>query len=193
MSAVGERQFKQGDHICAIYDDDEEQLTIAASYVIEGIRCRERCLYVASSDGNLNRFRRLLEVHGVDPVVAEANGSLVLQTAANAHLASGSFSSEMMLRLLNDMVESALNDGFVGLRTCGDMSWLLGDPPGAEQIVEYEALLNPFFQGVRALGMCQYDRRRLPPRLLDQALATHQSVAINETLMANPFYRRRGA
>lgn len=50
-----------------------------------------------------------------------------------------------MLRMLNEAVEAALNDGFAGLRTCGDMSWLLDDAPGTQHVVEYESLLNQFF------------------------------------------------
>ena len=110
-------------------------------------------------------------------------------THAEAHLASGSFDSERMLALLNDAMEAALNDGFTGLRTCGDMSWLLLEPPGAAQVVEYEAHLNRFFHGVRGAGMCQYDRRRLPEHLIDHALATHPSVTLDGRHKANPFYK----
>jgi hypothetical protein len=94
-----------------------------------------------------------------------------------------------MLQRLNDAVEAALNNGFSGLRTCGDMSWLLQDPPGADQVLEYEALLNQFFQSVRAAGMCQYDRRRLPAHLIDHALTTHSSAVIDGFHKPNPFYR----
>ena len=94
-----------------------------------------------------------------------------------------------MLRMLNDAVESALNAGFTGLRACGDMSWLVEHPAGAERIVEYEALLNPLFRGIRALGMCQYDRARLPPSALDHAMATHPTVTVGGGLVDNIFYR----
>jgi hypothetical protein len=92
------------------------------------------------------------------------------------------------LRLLNDAVEQALNAGFNGLRTCGDLSWLLEDPTGAECVLEYEALLNEFFRGVRGLGMCLYDRRQLSPSLVDHALATHWSVCLDGQHKTNPFY-----
>jgi hypothetical protein len=69
------------------------------------------------------------------------------------------------------------------------MSWLLEDAAGAEQIVEYEASLNPIFENIRALGMCQYDRAWLPPSVVDHALATHRSVVIDGRHKSNPFYR----
>ena len=68
------------------------------------------------------------------------------------------------------------------------MSWLLSNPPGADQILEYEALLNKFFDGVRAAGMCQYHRGRLATHLLDHALATHASVIVDRCHRPNPFY-----
>jgi hypothetical protein len=94
-----------------------------------------------------------------------------------------------MLTMLNDAVEAALNDGFTGLRTCGDMSWLLGDAPGSEQVHEYEALLNQFFSSVRGSGMCQYPRRLLAAAQLDMALSSHSTAVVGGRHKFNPFYQ----
>jgi two-component system, chemotaxis family, sensor kinase Cph1 len=179
---------KQGDHICALFQTEEEQLSIAAGYVADGLRRGERCLYVTESAAGLERFREVLEALGVDTAAALKRGALVQATSAETHLAGGRFDAERMLGMLNDAVEAALNDGFQGLRTCGDMSWLLGNPEGADQVVEYEAFLNQFFKGVRATGMCLFDRARLPPALIDHALATHSSVNLPGRLVPNPFF-----
>jgi hypothetical protein len=182
------KAFARGDHICALYETEAEQLAVAAAYVADGLRNGERCLFVAKSADILGRFREALNGCGIDADGMASRGALVEGTNADVHLAAGRFDSERMLRLLNDAVEAALNAGFTGLRTCGDMSWLLDEPEGSEQVVEYEALLNQFFQGVRGLGMCLFDRSRLPPRIIDHALATHSSVAVDGRHVANPFY-----
>lgn len=182
------RAVAQGDHICSLFETEEGQLAVAAAYVAEGLRRGERCFYVAGSEAALKRFRTALAGSGIDPAAVARSGALLEATSADAHLAGGTFDSERMLALLNDAVEAALNAGFTGLRTCGDMSWLLDEPAGAEHVVEYEALLNQFFRGVRATGMCQYDRRRLPAHIIDHALATHGSVAIGGRCRDNPFY-----
>jgi hypothetical protein len=179
---------KQGDHICALFETEEEQLAIAAGYVADGLRRGERCLYVTASTAGLQRFREVLEALGVDTAAALKRGALVQATSAEAHLAGGQFDPERMMGLLNEAVESALNDGFQGLRTCGDMSWLLENPEGADRVVEYEAFLNEFFKGVRATGMCLFDRARLPPALIDHALATHPSVNVPGRLVPNRFF-----
>ena len=184
-----EASYRQGEHICSLYETEEEQLSVAADYLADGLRAGERVLYVAESREAIERFRRALKAVGIDAAARAQRGALVEATHAEAHLASGSFDCERMLALLNEALESAQNDGFTGLRTCGDMSWLLQDAPGAEQVVEYEAHLNRFFHGVRGAGMCQYDRRRLPEHFIDHALSTHPAVIVDGRHKPNPYYR----
>ena len=180
--------FKRGEHICALYDTEDEQVIVAAEYLADGLRTGQRAFYVAQSRTALTRFRAALTQLGVQVIRAESRRALVLRTHAEAHLVDGRFDSERMLRLLNEAVEDALRDGFVGLRTCGDMSWLLTDPPGAEKLVEYEAMLNDFFTGAPGCGMCQYHRGRLAAHLLDHAVATHSSAVVDRRHLTNPFY-----
>jgi hypothetical protein len=181
--------FRQGEHICAVFETEEQYLAIAAEYVADGLSTGEQVLYVCQSDAAVERFHVALEKTGIDVDAARKSRALVESTHAQAHLVDNRFDSERMLTLLNEAVEAALNGGFTGLRACGDMSWLLVEPEGAEQAVAYEAFLNQFFRGVRACGMCLYDRRRLPSGVLDQALATHSSVVIDGHHRSNPFYR----
>ena len=182
------RQYAQGDHVCALYETEKEMLAISARYVAEGLQAGERCLFVAGSPDVLTRFRAALDALGLNSTDQLKRGALVLATNTEAHLAGGCLDSERMLRMLNDAVEDALNAGFQGLRTCGDMSWLIDKPEGSEQVVEYEVLLNQFFRGVRAVGMCLFDHSRLPPVMLDHALASHPSVALERGRVPNPFF-----
>ena len=181
--------FSQGDHICAVYETDDDYFAITADYVSDGLRRGERCLYVPQSIAGLARFHIALAGSGIDVDDMLERRALVEASHAEAHLQGGHFDSERMLRMLNDAVETALNDGFVGLRTCGDMSWLLEDAPGSDQVLEYEALLNQFFRSVRACGMCLYDRHRLAPHFIDHALVTHSTSIEARRHRYNPLYR----
>jgi hypothetical protein len=180
--------FRQGDHICSLYATEDEQIAMAAAYLADGLQCGERVFYVPQSSAAVERFRAALRLNGVNVATALKKGALIESTHADAHLAGGRFDCERMLGFLNEAVESALNDGFKGLRTCGDMSWLLAQPEGADSAVEYEALLNQFFPGVRAAGMCQYDIQRLAPDLIHSALATHPTACVDGTHRHNAFY-----
>ena len=181
--------YKQGEHICSLYETEDEQIAVAAEYLSDGLRHGERCMYVAQSDIALKRFRAALSGAGIAADEAVRRGALVESTHSQAHLAGGYFDCERMLSMLNDAVELALNKGFKGLRTCGDMSWLLVECDGREQAREYEALLNQFFRDARAAGMCQYDRRRLRLQTINDALATHSSTVLNRRHQPNPLYK----
>lgn len=166
-------EFEQGQHICSVYSTRAEQLAVAANYLSDGLMNGDRCLYVAGTLAELDDIRREIATHGIDATAQEFCGALLLLTSDSAHLDGGSFDSERMLRMLNDAIEAALDAGFNGLRTCGDMSWLLRGAAGSDQVLEYEALLNQFFPTVRAMGMCQYDRSRLPAAVVEGAVARH--------------------
>ena len=181
--------FKTGEHICAVYDTEQQQLTVAAEYLADGLRAGQQVMYVADSTAALARFREALKGFGINLGSFAKRGALIEATHAEAHLSGNCFNSERMLGMLNRAVEEALAAGFSGLRTCGDMSWLLLEPEGAEQVVEYEAFLNHLFDRLPASGMCQYDRRRLPPLLIDHALATHSTVVLDQKHTPNHFYR----
>src|SRR5262249_1028385 len=86
-------------------------------------------------------------------------------------------------------IETALNDGYSGLRSCGDMSWLLEEPSSYVQAVEYEALLNELFRSTPAEAMCLYDRQRFPSHLLAEAMATHSSLVVGRVHRPNRFFR----
>ena len=125
--------FRQGDHICSIYDTEEEQLTTAAAYMADGIVRGERCLYIGATRAALQRFDAALQAAGLDAAALIERGVLIEVTHAEAHLIGGRFDCERMLALIDDAIEQAIADGFSGLRVCGDMSWLLLDAPGSER------------------------------------------------------------
>src|SRR5262245_33092726 len=133
--------FRQGEHICVLYEHEDEQIAIAAEYLADGLRQGRRVFFVAASKQAHKRLRDALPDHGVDVAAATRTGALVEGLHADVHLAGGGFDAERMLRLLNDSIETALDDGFTGLRSCGDMSWLLDHQSTHVQVIEYEALL----------------------------------------------------
>ena len=101
--------FSRGEHICGLYDTEDEQLAVAAEYLAEGLRTGQRVLYAGQSTDALSRVRRALMELGVEVVAMESRRALLLRTHDEVHLADGHFDSERMLRLLNQAVEDALD------------------------------------------------------------------------------------
>ncbi len=180
--------YQQGDHVCGLYATPEEQLAAAAEYIRAGLDRGERCLYVCCEHG-LKEFRAALTHSGIDVAAEEKRGALILVTKHEGHLKGGTFDPDKMISLLRAAVEDALQAGFTGLAAAGDMTWLLDEAPGSEKVAEYEARLNRFYKENRALGLCLYNRTKLPDAALDHGLATHSYIRIEgPILLRNPFY-----
>ena len=188
MSNAPRAVYQQGDHVCTLFSSAEEQLAAAIDYIRQGLDRGERCLYVCGEQ-TPDEFRDGLRAAGIHVEREEQRGALVLLTKETGHLKGGSFNAARMISMLSTAVEDALKDGFAGLCAAGDMTWLLDEAPGSEELAEYEALLNHFYRSHRALGLCQYNRRRLPAAILDHGIATHPTVRIaGPILLTNPFY-----
>lgn len=181
-------QYRQGDHVCTLYSNREEQRASAIEYIRGGLSRGERCLFVVT-ENTTDEFRDALRNAGIDADTEEARGALILITKHDGHLKGGSFEPDKMISMLHQALRDAIDAGFEGLCAAGDMSWLLDEADGSERIAEYEARLNAFYPSSRALGLCQYDRNRLPAETLDHGLATHPHVRIDgNILLDNPFY-----
>jgi hypothetical protein len=180
--------YQQGDHVCTLFSSREEQVSAAIDYIRGGLTRGERCLYVCG-EHTPDAFRAELRGAGIDADAEEKRGALILITKREGHLKGGSFKASRMIEMLNGAVRDALKAGFAGLCAAGDMTWLLDEAPGSHEIVEYEALLNHFYGSNRALGLCQYNRNRLSPKLLDTCLATHRHIRVEgPMILENPFY-----
>jgi hypothetical protein len=186
----GRGAVHQGDHVCVLYATEEERFRIAAEYTAEGLGRGERCVYISQSPNTVPGFHQHLRQAGIIADEWVERSALLHLTHVDTYLVDSAFDVDRMLRVLDEAVDAALRDGFVGLRLCGDMCWLLEEAAGSEQVVEYEALLNQFFPHVRASALCQYDVARLKADVIDHGLATHPTVMIEGRVKPNPFYKR---
>jgi len=179
--------YEQGDHVCTLFSSREEQVNAAIDYIRGGLSRGERCLYICGEQ-TPQQFRVELRAAGIDADAEDKRGALVLITKRE-HLKGGAFTASRMIEMLAGAVADALKAGFAGLCAAGDMTWLLDEAPGSREIVEYEALLNHFYASNQALGLCQYNRNRLPAKIVDACLATHRHIRVaGQVLLENPFY-----
>ena len=180
--------YQQGDHICTLYTSPEEQLQAAVEYIKAGLARGEQCLYVCG-EHTPEELRTALQAAGINVTEQELRGALSLATKAEAHLKDGHFNASSMISFLHQAVQDALDAGFSGLCAAGDMGWVMDGAPGTEDLSEYESRLNEFYANNRALGLCQYNRKSLPPQFLDHCIATHRFVRIEGPIaLENPFY-----
>ena len=134
-------------------------------------------------------FRSHLYAAGTDVAREVGRGALVL-SSNDDHLVDGHFIVDRMIDMLEAAVDEALADGFSGLFATGDMTWEFGHDKDFSKLVEYEWRLEQLFRKQPALsGICQYHRDLLPREAVREAVVSHGSLFISDTItQLNPHY-----
>ncbi|MCF8146882.1 MAG: MEDS domain-containing protein [Deltaproteobacteria bacterium] len=179
--------LKPGDHICCLYETDDQRRPMLTPFLRQGLDQNEKVLYIADA-GTAETVMEYLRAESVDVGPYLGRGQLNILTAREAYLRGGTFDPGEMIALLRAETEQALSQGYGALRVTGEMTWAVRDLPGSDRLIEYEALLNDFFPGSRCLALCQYDMRRFAPDLLLDVLRTHPLAVIGAEIYENPHY-----
>lgn len=180
-------KLHQGDHLCPIHDNLEEQTASAVAFIASGLRRGERSLYVAN-DSPLEELVRRFAALGVNVAQETEKGSLKILTKHDVYLREGEFDARRMLDYLAECESAAVADGYAGLRFQGEMTWSLDAKLEGDRLIEYEAMLNEFLATHRAVIACHYLRPRFDPALVHDLLVTHPLVAIGDLVCPNPYY-----
>jgi len=107
-------------------------------------------------------IRSYLAAPGLN-VAAQVDQRALILSSEQQHLIHGNFDVASMLAMLEEVVNGALNDGYVGLWATGDMGWDFGDEKNFDKLLEYEYGLEQIFRRFPQLsGVCQYHQGALP-------------------------------
>jgi len=179
-------QLGPHDHLCSIYESQQEHLEVAISFIKVGLSRGEKCVYTAD-DGKLRDTREALQAQGIDVDCAVASKSLVWTTTEQAYLKRGSLDLDWMFSFWKEAAELAISEGFSALRAIDEREWVLKGTLGFERWMEYESRLTHSLSQSKCLALCQYNRRLLPPELILDVIRTHPIVVQGSTVCRN-FY-----
>jgi PAS domain S-box-containing protein len=175
------------DHLCLIYETQEEQLAAAVPFIRIGLERGEQCVYIAD-DNDVEIILAAMRDRGIDAESAIRTGALRVVTKRETYLKTGTFDPDRMIDLLREAVDTAREAGFKAVRATGEMTWALGQDPGTDRLMEYEAKLNYLFPGHDILAICQYNRRRFDPEIIQGVINTHPIVICGSLVCRNPYY-----
>ena len=179
--------LQSGDHLCCIYDTEEEHRELITPYLKRGLENHEKVVYVADARTEKTVLGYLQDT-GVEVEPYLSSGQLSVLSVEDSYMASGEFDPDRMIGMLTYATEKALAEGYRALRVTGEASWALHGLPGSERYIEYEAKLNLFFPGSKCLAICQYDSRMFGPSVLLNVLATHPMAIFGTELFDNFYY-----
>ena len=176
-----------GDHLCHLYQTDQEHRELLIRLMRPGLERNEKVLCIVDAR-TAETVKGYLQDDGVDAAKYVESGQFAILSVSESYMLGGVFNPDMMIELLKSETQKALNDGYSALRVMGEMTWALRGFPGSERLLEYEAKLNEFLPESKALVICQYDSRRFEPTMLLEILATHPIVAVGSEVYNNFSY-----
>ena len=179
--------FSWGDHICAIFENHDQQMSVMLPFITHGLRAEQLCVWISSPPA-ADAFRRALSQAGGDLPTLEASGQLAIISDIDFYLRDGLFLPERTLELGLTLLEDGRRHGYSGMRVAADLSWLGGGPPNVDLWEKYEHEVTERIAEAPIVAVCQYDHRRCPGHFILAALHTHPIVILGETVCRNPFF-----
>ena len=175
-------QLGPADHVCTLYDQRDEEVAIAVSYIRAGLDRGELCVCVVDDGGE--SILDALASEGVDIDAETRKGRLAI---LEKPIAQGLKTLDMLGKIEQFASESR-KAGYAGFRIVGEMTWTLdGD---LKALAEFEARLNlnRVWERHACAGLCQFDVRRFTPETLREMIIVHPLVVIGDRICRNPYY-----
>ena len=131
-------------------------------------------------------LRTKLEERGIN--LDQKNEQFQILTEDETYLSGGSFAKDRMAGMLKDLLEKAKNNPNTAVRTLGEMSWVLRNLKGTNELAEYESMVNDLCDTYNCTLACAYDVNKFNARVLSDAFATHTHIVLNGVIHENPHY-----
>jgi signal transduction histidine kinase len=188
LSRLGELAAGLGphQHLCIIYETQEEQFAAALPFLRSGLERGEKCLFVADENSGaavLNALRKA----GTDVDHHLRSGALIL--ANKPSVKPGRFDPDWWIDFLSQSIQGIGDHKFSGMRTwLGEMTWALAEEIAPETLIEFESKVNQFVRDHDVRALCQYRRHRFSPELILGIIRTHPVVVYGGIICKNPYY-----
>ena len=166
-------QFKNGDHTCVFYHSIDELMQVLNPYIADGLRRGERC-FCAQKSEVLKRLIYDLRYLGIDPEKEIQRGALELRSEDDTYFPNRRFEPEAMMEMLVRSIRAAHEQGFRSFRSAGELSWATEGRNLCDLVIGYEELVDEYYPGKPAIGLCQYQIEKFPPEVLEAVVRAHR-------------------
>lgn len=174
-------------HACGFFDSREEQYQIMLPYINEGLEEGDRVINILERALHSDHCDCLSKA-GISVQEKLESHQLEVLATEDTYLKNGGFETEKMLRLLEDALIEARNEGYESVRACGEMTWALKDVPGTDELIEYESRLNLITPNYGCSLVCMYDFNRFSGKAIIDIIKTHPYIILNGKIDKNPHY-----
>jgi hypothetical protein len=173
-------RFEHGDHACIFYQSEDSLTEVLVPFLIEGLRKRDRC-FCSQKPHILRRVDNELRRAGIDVDAEVGRGGLVFRSEQETYLRDGKFVASALIGSLSAYIEESLRQGFSGFRCAGDLTWAAEARIDSEELVTYEAEVRKRFPRKALTGMCTYEAKSFPPKVMSAIRDTHMIDIVDPT------------
>jgi hypothetical protein len=174
-------------HICAFFNDLDEQHRVLRSFIKEGFEQGDKAFHIVGPELWEDHLRRLAEA-GIDVDGALGTGQLELRRWRDAYLRDDRFDQDGMLALIEEVLQSGSAAGYPLTRFVSRAEWALVDKAGIENWLEYETRVNYVVTQHDDPVICTYDLAKFSASVVMDVMRTHPVVIIGGILQENPFF-----
>jgi len=128
--------LKPGEHLCCIYETEEEHRVVLTPFLRRGLERGEKALHIVDAR-TTEAILGYLQDGGLDVEPYLASGQLAILIRDDTYIREGVFDPERMVALLRAETERTLDESYPALRVTGEMTWALRGLPGSEWLIEY--------------------------------------------------------
>jgi diguanylate cyclase (GGDEF)-like protein len=185
---IDQTSLEPGDHLCLLYQGDEDCKTWANVSLHQALIHNETILFVLDTPETENTFERCW---GSLPAVQTARERGQVQTLPlhqSQDWGSRWEAPESILDGLRCESESMRSQGYSLLRVVFDMTSAVRLAQSEIQIIQYETHLDPLISQQPFAWVCTYDRQQLEAELLLNLVAHHRQLGINGCIFENFYY-----
>ena len=174
-------------HACCLYASEAERRSTLAEFVAAGLRKDQKVICALNQGDDAKLLQDLSEV-GLDVAGLSASGHLAFLSAETAYLPDGSFHVQRGLGRIEELIHEGRGEGFSGVRTVGDLSWLQRAPDLRESFFEYEAEVNRLLVEHSSAALCMYPRTALSTGDQLRCLSVHPVAHVGGEVVQNPHF-----
>ena len=175
-------------HVCAFFNDPDEEHRVLRSFFKEGFDRGERATHIVEAGKRADYLRRLADA-GLNVEEMMNAGQLEVLPWTDMYVRDHRFDQDAMLASVEELIQSGASAGYPRTRLVGHhMDWLFLDRPAVDNLVEYEARLNHVLARYNAPVICNYDLSKFSASVAMDIMRTHPLVIIGGLLRENPFF-----
>jgi len=174
-------------HICAFFNNIDEQHRVLRSFIKQGLDRGEKALHFVDPTLRDAHLKRLAE-GGIDVERAMASGQLEVWRWQDAQLRGERFDQDAMLAFIEEVLQSGAKAGYPLTRFLAHMEWALADKSAIDNLVEFETRVNYVSPKYDDPLICAYDLSRFSSNVVMDIMRTHPVVIIGGVLQENPFF-----